>query len=79
VEVELDTTAGTDDPLELGNLNKLDVVDMLADELSTTDELSANAELDIMKELELVPVPSVTIIAPHIPLLKAPFPTIFFR
>lgn len=49
MEVELDTTAGTDDPLELGNLNKLDVVDMLADELSTTDELSASAELDIMK------------------------------
>lgn len=79
MEVELDTTAGTDDPLELGNLDKLGVVDMPADELSATDELSANAELDIMKELELVPVPSVTIIAPHIPLLKAPFPTIFFR
>ena len=79
MEVELDTTAGTDDPLELGNLNKLDVVDMLADELSATDELSANAKLDIMKELELVPVPSVTIIAPHTPLLNAAFPTVFFR
>ena len=33
MEVELDITAGTDDPLELGNLIKLDVVDMLADEL----------------------------------------------
>ena len=73
MEVELDTTAGTDDPLKLGNLNKLDVVDML------DDELSANAELDIMKELELVPVPSVTTIAPHTPLLKAAFPTVFFR
>ena len=56
MEVELDTITGTDDPLELGNLNKLDVVDMLAGELSATDKLSANAELDIMKELELVPV-----------------------
>lgn len=79
MEVELDTTAETDDPLELGNLNKLDVVDMLADELSATDELGANAELGIMRELELVPVPSVTTIAPHTPLLKAPFPTAFFR
>ena len=40
MEVELDITAGTDDPLELGNLIKLDVVDMLADELSATDDIS---------------------------------------